>query len=79
MAAITNSKGATMTTDFSILRADCRDKGWPTDHPYWTATSSAPVSPQPLAIRLTPEQAAYMKDYAPVARAQSDANIQAGI
>lgn len=70
-----------MPTDFLTLRADCRDKGWPTDHPYWTATSevlgSAPATPQPLAISLTAEQAAYMEEYAPIARAQSDANIKA--
>ena len=66
-----------MSTDFSTLRADCRDKGWPTDHPYWTATSSDSATPQPLAISLTAEQAAYMEEYAPIARAQSDANIKA--
>ncbi len=64
-----------MPTDFSTLRADCRDKGWPKDHPYWTTTSSAPATP--LAISLTAEQAAYMEEYAPIARAQSDANIKA--
>ena len=66
-----------MPTAFSTLRADCRDKGWPTDHPYWTATSSAPATPQPLAISLSAEQAAYMEKYLPIARAQSDANIKA--
>ena len=66
-----------MPTDFSTLRAVGRDKGSPTDHPYWTATSSAPATQQPLAISLSAEQAAYMEKYLPIARAQSDANIKA--
>jgi hypothetical protein len=66
-----------MSTGFSTLRSDCRDKGWPTDHPYWTATDSNAAPAQPLAINLTPQQEAFMVEYGPIAKAQSDANVKA--
>ncbi len=64
------------TDDFLTLRADCRAKGWPADHAYWAyEIPSAPV--EPLAISLTEGQRHFMREYTPMARAQSDANIRA--
>lgn len=43
---------------FTTLRADCRDKDWPDDHPYWTYEIS-PEGETPLADRiLAPEMRA---------------------
>jgi len=63
--------------DFMSLRADCRAKGWPKDHPYWDAGDAADKPQVALVAGITDEMLAFVRS--PEYRAHAEAANARGI
>lgn len=63
--------------DFLVLRADCRAKGWPADHPYWDAGNAGEKAPVALVAGITDEMLAFVRT--PEYRAHADEANRRGI